>query len=129
MASRTVDVKIKRLERRVKRLEDVMEISPMLTTFDWEEFNIRDKAILKILLEKGRRGVTTTVIATELDFPEPEKTGRVIVYRRLKRMERISKRIKGFPIISCDRKKWSLNYDEFKFDIDVEKQKVEAKKK
>lgn len=109
--------RLKLIEERMKRIEDLLEISPTLTSFDWKDFNNRDKQILNVLLDKGREGATTTQIADELGFDSPEGSGRVIVYRKLKRIERISRRIKGFPIIIYATKRWSLNYDDFQFQI------------
>lgn len=107
--------RVERIEERLKRIEDSLELSPMITTFDWKDFSERDKTILTFLLNKGREGATTTEIAVGLNFSEPETSGRAIVYVRLKRIERISKRLKGSPIILCERKRWYLNYDDFNF--------------
>jgi len=90
-------------------------MSPTVTSFDWKEFNERDQAILSYLYSKEQAGATTTEIAEKIGLKEPETSGRTIVYRRLKRIERISRRIKGTPIIYYDRKIWSLNYDAFQF--------------
>jgi len=109
--------RLKRLEQRIKRIEDILEISPTIVSFDWKDFSYRDRMILNILLEKGREGATTTQIAEQMGFDDPEGSGRVIVYRRLKRIERISRRIKGFSIVLYDHKRWSLNYDDFQFHV------------
>jgi len=87
----------------------------MVASFDWKDFSDRDKAILDTLLRKGREGSTTTEIAKELNLPEPETSGRTIVYVRLKRIERISKHIKGISIVVPERKRWYLNYTDFSF--------------
>ncbi len=103
------------VELRLKRIEDIMELSDVVSSFDWKDFSDKDKAILNFLLKKERAGATTTEIATELDFPNPETSGRTIVYTRLKRISRISTRIKGLPIVITERKRWYLNFDDFNF--------------
>jgi len=113
---------IERLHARLKRVEEVLELSDTIVSFDWKEFSERDRAILKALLRKGPEGATTTELALELDLPEPETSGRTIVYTRLKRIERISKRIKGLPIVVSERKRWYLNYTDFSFPQAKEKE-------
>lgn len=110
-----LEMRIKRIEARLKQIEDVLELSNTVSSFDWKEFSDKDQAILNFLLKKGREGATTTEIATELAFPNPETSGRTIVYTRLKRIERISRRIKGLPIVITERKRWYLNFDDFSF--------------
>lgn len=112
--SAKLERRIERIEERLKRIEDVLELSAMVVSFDWKDFSERDKTILKFLLEK-REGASTTEIAEGLAFSEPETSGRTIVYTRLKRIERISKRVKGLPLVISERKRWYLNYDDFNF--------------
>jgi len=107
--------RLKSIEERLKRIEDALELSPAVMSFDWKTFSDRDKAILNYLLSKGREGDTTTQIARQLGLNNPEESGRTIIYRRLKRIENISRKIKGSPIVSYDRKRWSLNYEVFQF--------------
>ena len=117
MLRKSLESRLKRIEERLKRIEDILELSPTIVSFDWKEFNERDKEILEYLYCKGREGATTTEIATNLRFPNPESSGRTIVYRRLKRIERISRRIKGLPIVIYEAKRWFLNYDDFDFKL------------
>lgn len=109
--------RLKNLENRVKRIEDELALSPTVTSFDWAGFHDRDKAILKFLLQKERAGETTTNIADALGFPDPEGAGRVKVYRSLRRVERVSRKLKGFPIVVYETRKWSLNYDDYQFIV------------
>lgn len=106
-----------RLDDRVKRIERELELADVITSFDWRDFMERDKYILSALLKHGRRGATTTQIARELEIPRPETVGRAIVYRRLKRIAYVSRRLKGFPIVICERKVWSLNFRDFAFHV------------
>lgn len=106
-----------RLDDRVKRIERELELADVVTTFNWKDFTERDKRILSALLKHGRRGATTTQIARELEIPRPETVGRAIAYRRLKRIAYVSRRLKGFPIVVCEKKVWSLNFRNFTFHV------------
>ena len=117
MVSNSIRRKISDHERRLKRIERVLEFLPTVTSFDWKDFWVRDKAILSTLLKAGRRGITTTEIARELGLENPETSGRAIVWKRLRRIEKISIQLKGFPLVRLARKRWSLNYDDFSFAI------------
>lgn len=120
----SAESRFKNIENRLKRIEDVLEFSPSIASFDdWIDFTDRDKKILFILLNKERQGASTTAIATELGMEVPEGTGRVLVYKRLKRIERVSRKIKGMPIVLYEKKKWSLNFDDFQFNIKEDNKK------
>jgi predicted Zn-ribbon and HTH transcriptional regulator len=125
MVAKKLEAKIQRIEEKLKRIEDVLELGDIVTTFDWKDFSVLDKSILDKLLEKGREGSTTTEIAQELNLNEPETSGRTIIYTRLKRIERISRRIKGIPIIVPERKRWYLNYEDFRFPEVKKDERVE----
>ena len=112
-----IDARLKNLEGRVKRCEDLLELSPSIASFDWEGFSPRDKDILNVLLQKGHAGETSTKISEILNMVAPETSGRVKVYRSLKRIERISRKLRSYPIVLYERKKWSLNYDDWQFNI------------
>lgn len=60
-------------------------------------------------------GATTKEMAEVLQLNKPETSGRTIVWRRLKRIQNISKRMKGAPIVISERKRWVMNFDEFTF--------------
>jgi hypothetical protein len=105
------------LNRRLKKVEEILELTDIIASFDWDAFTERDRAILTHLYKVERKGATTIELAKALGLNKPETSGRTIVYRRLKRIEQISKRLKGLPIIIEERKKWYLNTDDFTFNI------------
>ena len=111
------DRKIKRLETRVKQIEDILELSPVVTSFNYKRIEDVDKKILKVLLGKDRNGATTTEIADDLGFSDPENSGRVTVYRRLKRIERVTTRLKSFPFVITENRRWFLNFEDYNFQI------------
>ena len=125
MPAKKLEIRVQRIEEKLRRIEDVLELGDNVTTFDWKDFSLLDKSVLDKLLEKGREGSTTTEIAKELNLKEPETSGRTIIYTRLKRIERISRRIKGIPIIVSERKRWYLNYEDFRFPEVKKDERVE----
>lgn len=110
-----IEKRLERIEARVRRIEKELEMGGMIVTFDWKDFSQRDKQILNCLLQKGQEGSTTTEIASAINLNSPETGGRTIIYERLKRIKRISSRLKGAPIVIMDRKRWFLNFQEFDF--------------
>lgn len=111
-----VEKRLKSVEERLKRIEKELEFGGLVvSSFDWKDFTDRDKAILTFLLNREREGATSTEIASAIGMDSPESGGRTIVYMRLKRIERISKRLKGQSIVINERKRWFLNYEEFDF--------------
>lgn len=117
---RRTEAELKNLKERVKRIEDELQLSPTVTSFDWKQFNDRDKSILMVLLKKEREGATTTEIAEILEMEPVETSGRVKVYRSLRRIERLSRKLKGFPIVVYEKRKWSLNYQDWQFHIKID---------
>ena len=68
-----------------------------------------------------QEGASTVELATLLNLKNPTKSGRTIIYRRLIRIEEITRRQKGQPIVIQERKKWYLNTDEYQFKITEDK--------
>jgi DNA-binding NarL/FixJ family response regulator len=115
---------IEAIKRRLKKVEEVLELTPIIKDFEWKQrdkdgkevdvFTERQRAILNALY-KYKEGLTTTEIAKEIGLHDPETTGRVLILRAIKKIKLQSKRIKGSPIITKIGRKWLLNYDEFSF--------------
>lgn len=109
------------LKRRVKKLEEFSQVAQFITDFNWKEFGAREQQILTLLYRKAE-GFTTTELAREMKLENPERSGRVIVRRKLRKIEQYSKRIKGAPIVARVGRHWTLNFDEFSFQIDEKKE-------
>lgn len=103
------------LKKRVRELMKLAEMVPIVAPWEWESFLEQDKAILKVLVKAGREGKTTTDIARALDLESPEGSGRVMVYKRLKRITKISERLKGASIVLSDGRRWVMNFDDYDF--------------
>lgn len=107
-------------EKRIKMLVKHLELSPVLHPLEWTSLNELDKRVLTVLIKSGRGDMSTTEIAEALNLENPKSSGRVIVYTSLKRIERLSKKSKGLPIVIPSRKKWSMNWDDFEFQLEKE---------
>lgn len=107
--------RVRRVERELSKILKVLELVPSIHISEWKELTDLDKEILKVLLEKKFAGETTTKIAERLQLPNPKVSGRVTVYVRLKKIAKISERLKGAPIVLSEEKRWKLNFDEFNF--------------
>lgn len=103
------------LKKRVKEIMKLLEMVPIVAPWEWESFLEKDKAILKVLVKAGREGLTTTDIAKALSLESPEGSGRVMVYKRLKRITKISERMKGTSIVLSDGRRWVMNFDDYEF--------------
>jgi len=115
--------RLESIEARLRRVERILEPHPSIVSFDWKDFTDRDELLLNTLLQKGRKGLTTPKLARAIGLKKPETSGRSIVYRRLRQIERVSKRLKGSSIVIYNKKRWSLNFDEFSFHIKEEEEK------
>jgi len=111
----TMEQRVAFLEKRVKEIMKFLAMVPIVAPWEWESFSEQDKAILKVLVRAGRGGLTTTGIAKALGLESPEGSGRVMVYKRLKRITKISERMKGAPLVLPDGRQWIMNWDDYDF--------------
>lgn len=110
-----IDKRVRKLEVQLKKILKQLDLMPVTDPTRWKEFTSEERQILRYLLDKKYDGATTTEIAKALNFASPSKSGRVLVWRRLRRISRLSSRRKGAPIVVCEGKRWIMNYDEFSF--------------
>lgn len=109
------------IHKRVRRIEADMELLPTITSFDdWETLMLRDKKILSALHKYGVKGTSTTQLAKDIGLNKPAVSGRTIILRRLRRIQKVSLQLKGAPLVVHVGKNWSLNFEDFKFDIQKE---------
>jgi len=102
----------KRLERKVKRIEDELALLPeSIDPLTWKSLDPLDKEILGLLLHKGV-SLSTTELADKL-----KGVHRTKVWRRMKKISKLSRKLKGDTIVLFDpsTKKWSMNTEEFDF--------------
>lgn len=103
------------VRRKVKLLVEFLEFADNINPLSFKELLNRDKEIIKALLAKGREGASTTELAVELNYLSPKTSGRTIIYRRLKRIAKISQQRRGFPMVVKVGRKWMMNFNDFSF--------------
>ena len=104
--------RISRIERKVRRVEDVLALLPeSMDPLTWKVLDPLDKEILSLLLHKN-----TTLSTSELSN-KLKDVHRTKVWRRMKKISKASKKLKGDSIVVFDpsSKKWSMNSEEFDF--------------
>jgi len=104
--------RVTRLERWRRRVSEELAILP--ETIDplgkqWKHFDVLDRDILELLLSDTP--YSTVEIGNKL------RVHRTKVWRRMKKIKRVSEKIKGNSIIvfNPSTKQWSLNTEEFEF--------------
>jgi hypothetical protein len=114
--------RLSKLERDMKRVKEILELSTPLNVFEWPELNELDKKIIRFLYKK--KLATTTEIAAGMDLYNPERVGRVIVWKRLKRIVKISQAKEGNSLLVKIGRKWALNFEDFTIALPVEKSEM-----
>ena len=109
---------MEKLETEVRKIKDIVGLLPPLAKpLEWKELHSLDKDVLKVLIAADN-GVsfTTTELAEKLRLDKPAKTGRIYVWKSLRRIQRVGRK-KRQKILLFDpaAKKWSLNRDDFMF--------------
>ncbi len=115
MKPRQIDAEINRLKNRLKRIEDILELSPIVA--DFKGFTERDQKVLRFLLDRDAEGATLQEIAEYMSFKKPESNGKVQAHRVLKHIQRHSLRTRGFPMAVSDRRRWYINKTDFTFQV------------
>ena len=113
--SRKMERRLTNLEAKVKRIEDLLELSDIIASFEWKHFTERDKRMLHFLLSRGREGAHLDEIAEHIGLDKPSR--KVIVSRRLTHIAKVSRKLRRFPIVVSDRRRWYLNYNDFNFQV------------
>jgi len=104
--------RLTRLERWRHRVDDVLALLPeSIDPLTWKGLDYLDKAILQLLLTTNKP-YSTSEMAHKI-----RNVHRTKVWRHMKRIQRLSKKLKGDFIVVFDpsSKKWSLNTEEFTF--------------
>ena len=104
--------RVSRLERKIRRIDDTLALLPeSIDPLTWKVLDPLDKEILSLLLRKGV-SLSTTELSNKI-----RGVHRTKVWRRMKKISKASKKLKGDSIIVFDpsSKKWSMNTEEFDF--------------
>jgi DNA-binding Lrp family transcriptional regulator len=81
------------------------------------ELNNVDKEIIKYLQKK--KLATTTEIASGIGLQNPETVGRVIVWKRIKKIVKVSNAREGAPLIVKVGRKWAINTEDFSISLSI----------
>lgn len=105
--------RVTRLEKWRRRISEEFALLPMPINplgKDWKHFDSLDREILQFLLSNNKP-FSTVEIGKKL------KVHRTKIWRRMKKIQRASLKIKGDSIVVYDpsSKKWDLNKEEFEF--------------
>lgn len=114
---RKLEKRLRKLERDMKRVKETLEMATPLNPLEWPELNELDKKIIKFLYE--HKLATSTEIASGIGLSET--VGRVIVWKRLKRIVKVSQAKEGFPLLVKIGRKWALNSEDFTIALPVSK--------
>ena len=118
--------KVDRLERDMQRVKDIVGLlPPVVKPLEWEKLHDLDRKVLAYMIGRvGRESqasfeqvsFTTGEIAVALGLPK--ESGRVQVWKSLKRIRRVG-RTKHKCILEQDKvaKTWSLRQSDFTFAI------------
>jgi hypothetical protein len=119
-----IEKRLLKLERDMKRVKELLEMSTPLNPFEWRELNELDKKIISYLYEK--KLATATEIATGIGLQNPERVGRVIVWKRMKRLVKLSQAKEGAPLLVKIGRKWALNSEDFTIALPVKRGEKEV---
>ena len=117
--------RVSRLEKSVRRIREELAILPEtvdpLNPKSWKYFDDLDRQILTLLLQG--KPLSTVEVAHKIG-----KVHRTKIWRRLKKIYRVSQRSKGDSIVVFDpsSKKWMMNTEEFEFKGLVENEKLRS---
>jgi hypothetical protein len=114
-----LEKRVQKLERDMKRVKEELELTTMLDPYKWPELNEVDKKIISYLQQK--KLATTSEVASGIGLQNPETVGRVIVWKRIKKIVKISKAREGAPLIVPVGRRWSINTEDFSITLPVEK--------
>ncbi len=117
-----LEIKVESIHKRLRRVEADLEMLPTVTSFDeWTTLTERDRRILAALPSYGFEGASTLQLAKDISLNKPKTSGRTIVLRRLYRIQKVSTKMKGAPLVLSVGRKWSLNFDDFSFALEEKK--------
>lgn len=115
---KALELKVESQGKQLRKIKALLELLPTITSFDdWKTLRSRDKQILTALFKYNVTGAKTLQLARDIAIKKPETSGRTIVYRRLKRIQEISLRLKGAPLVVQVGRNWALNFEDFSFDL------------
>lgn len=115
---RDFQVRLRSVEKRLRKVESELEMLPAITSFKtWRSLTERDQAILTALYKYELEGASTLALAKDLDLNKPETSGRTIIARRLRSIQKISVKLKGAPVVIRQGRNWALNFEDYIIEL------------
>ena len=118
---RQLNKKVTKLEKKMREVCDVLNLlPPVVDPTEWKRLHERDKAVLRFMISESDgnrdRWFTTSEIAEGIGLDKPSSSGRVQVWRSLRRIKRLQRRHHKRVILEDKgHKRWSLNSFDFRF--------------
>lgn len=115
---RDFQVRLRSVEKRLRKVESELEMLPAITSFKtWRSLTERDQAILTALYKYELEGASTRALAEDLALNKPETSGRTIIARRLRSIQKISVKLKGAPVVIRQGRNWALNFEDYIIEL------------
>ena len=120
---RQLEKKVVKLEKKMIEVREILNLlPPICDPTTWKELQQRDEDTLRfmILESKGDRNrlFSTSEIAKSIGLNDPYGTGRVQVWRSLRKIKKLQrKHHKTVLLEDKEHKRWRLNWADFEFRI------------
>lgn len=106
------------LKRDMKQVKDLLDLSAIVDPLTWKDLSDLDRLILKALLAAGHAGMETPALAQACGLPYRGKErakGRHAIWQQLRKIRKISYRLKGDYIVLLESRRWRMNWEDFTF--------------
>lgn len=114
--------KVTNLEKKMVEVREVLNLlPPICDPTAWQDLQERDRDILHFMISESKssqydRSFSSSEIAEGIGLDDPNGTGRVQVWRSLRRIKKLQrKHHKRVLLEDKQRKRWGLNWYDFTF--------------
>ena len=114
--------KVTNLEKKMVEVREVLNLlPPICDPTAWQDLQERDRDILTFMISESKSSqydssFSSSEIAEGIGLDDPNGTGRVQVWRSLRRIKKLQrKHHKRVLLEDKQRKRWSLNWYDFTF--------------
>ena len=114
--------KVTNLERKMREVRDVLNLlPPICDPTEWKELQKRDCDVIRFMISESEgkrydRDFTTSEIARGIELNDPYGTGRVQVWRSLRRIKKAQRRHRKKILLEDKKRKcWGVNWFDFRF--------------
>ena len=114
--------KVTNLEKKMVEVREVLNLlPPICDPTAWQDLQERDRDILTFMISESKssqydRSFSSSEIAEGIGLDDPNGTGRVQVWRSLRKIKKLQrKHHKRVLLEDKQRKRWGLNWYDFTF--------------